>query len=100
MLQRQHKFNGKMWSHFSVYALWDYFQKDDTKAVEALFDHVYRHDANLKSHLARNKRIETSDNVFIPKELFIAFIDRISRVSTKIVDPELTGRGASLSNNA
>ena len=66
----------------------DYFQKVDTKAVEALFDHVYRHDSHLKSHLAKNKRIETCDNVCIPKELFVAFIDRISRVSTIIIDPE------------
>lgn len=87
MLQLQHRLNGRMWSHFSVYELWDHFQKDDAKAVDALFNHVYRRDSHLRTHLVRNRRIETSDNVFIPKVLFVDFIDRISRASTKVVVP-------------
>ena len=87
MLRSQHTLNGSMWSHFSVYELWDHFQKDDAAAVEALFEHVYRDDSHLKTHLARNKRIETRDNTFIPKELFVAFIDRLSRASTKVIQP-------------
>jgi hypothetical protein len=94
MLLQQQKLNGRMWSHFSVYELWDYFQKDDTKAVETLFEHVYRHDSHLKTHLAKNRRVETSDNVFIPKVLFVAFVNHISRVSTKIFDSEVASRGA------
>jgi len=93
MLWQQHKLNGRMWSHFSVYELWDHFQKDDTRAVETLFDHVYRHDSHLKSHLAKNKRVETRDNVFIPKELFVAFVERISRSSTEMIDSRPAGRG-------
>jgi len=87
MLQQHYKLNARMWSHFSVYELWDYFQKDDAAAVKALFEHIYRHDSQLKTHLTRNKRIETRDNAFIPKELFVAFIDGLSRTSTKVIQP-------------
>lgn len=83
MLWQQHSINGAIWSHFSVYELWDHFRKEDASVVEDLFNHVYRHDSHLKSHLARNKRTETRDNDFIPKEVFVAFIERISGASTK-----------------
>jgi len=94
MLWQQHKLNGRMWSHFSVYELWDHFQKGDTRAVEALFDQVYRHDSHLKAYLTRNKRVETRDNVFIPKKLFVAFIDRLSRADTELVESRPASQSA------
>jgi hypothetical protein len=35
----------KLWSHFSVYEVWDNITKEQVEELEGLFRHLYRHDA-------------------------------------------------------
>lgn len=96
LLKEQQRLNGRMWSHFSVYELWDYIQEKDDRAVEMLFNQIYRRDTQYRQHLTRNKK-HTADNLFVPKQLFKSFVDRISRASTQIVDNGNRNRATDIS---
>jgi hypothetical protein len=86
LLKEQERLNGRMWSHFSVYELWDYIQKDDQRAVDMLFKQIYRRDALYRREMTRSSLEKCQNNLFVPKQLFTSFIERISRTSTQIVD--------------
>jgi hypothetical protein len=40
---RRHKAN--LWSHFSVFEVWDNITRDQVQELEGMFRHIYRHDA-------------------------------------------------------
>jgi len=46
---RRHKIKGELWTHFSVFEVWDNIREDEIAELEGLFRHFYRHDsrANL-----------------------------------------------------
>jgi len=40
------KTKSKLWTHFSVYEVWDNITKEQVEELEGLFRHIYRRDAN------------------------------------------------------
>ena|SRR2546429_869808 len=42
MTHRRRK--GSLWTHFSVFEVWDNIRDDEVKKLEGLFRHIYRHD--------------------------------------------------------
>lgn len=65
------------WTHCSAYELWDGIGQDDNREVDALFLHIYRHDASMKHHASKSLRCETQDNSHLPRELFRYFVSRL-----------------------
>ena len=92
LLEQQYRINGRQWSHFSVYELREAFRYDDDPAVDALFRHVYRDDSHMKSRLTGSGRDATRDNPFVPRQLFLSFINRITRTAAKFTDTRITPR--------
>jgi hypothetical protein len=45
-LQSHRKNKSKLWTHFSVYEVWDNISKRQVEELEGLFRHIYRFDAN------------------------------------------------------
>src|SRR5687768_17341608 len=52
---RQHrKKKAELWSHFSVYEVWENIRDDEIRELEGLFRHIYRTDASAnRLNLAR-----------------------------------------------
>jgi hypothetical protein len=42
---KRSKKKGKLWSHFSVYEVWDNITEEEIAELEGLFRHIYRRDA-------------------------------------------------------
>jgi hypothetical protein len=40
---------GKLWSHFSVFEVWDNIREEEVKELEGLFRHIYRKDTKANS---------------------------------------------------
>ena len=38
------KSKGDLWTHFSVYQVWDNIREEEVKELEGLFRHIYRYD--------------------------------------------------------
>lgn len=44
-LQLHRRRKGDLWTHFSLFAVWDNIRDEEISELEGLFRHVYRHDA-------------------------------------------------------
>lgn len=86
ILSEQQQLNGRMWSHFSVYELWDHLQKNDDYAVNELFRQIYRRDSHSRSSVTMDKKKYTGNDLFVPKQLFFTFIESISKPEMQIKD--------------
>jgi hypothetical protein len=45
-LKAHRKTKAKLWTHFSVFEVWDNITKEQVEELEGLFRHLYRHDPN------------------------------------------------------
>jgi hypothetical protein len=48
-LQNHKKSKSKLWTHFSVYEVWDNISKEQVEELEGLFRHIYRKDSAANS---------------------------------------------------
>jgi len=56
MTHRRRK--GSLWTHFSVFEVWDNIRDDEVKELEGLFRHIYRHDGRAsKLNLQRGFKL-------------------------------------------
>ena len=44
-LSSHNKRKGNLWSHFSVYEVWDNIREDEIEELEGLFRHLFRYDS-------------------------------------------------------
>jgi len=85
MLNEQYRLNGRIWSHFSLFEFWGPIEQGDGPIVDLLFDQIYCRDKHYKAYSSKKRNSGTYDNIFVPKQLFTSFIEKISKVSTNIV---------------
>ena len=51
----------ELWSHFSVYEVWDNVRDDEIRELEGLFRHIYRHDSRASAlNVQRGFKLLTS----------------------------------------
>jgi hypothetical protein len=63
---RRSKRKGKLWSHFSVFEVWDNIRNDEIVELEGLFRSIYRKDPaasalNLQRGFKKAKRVRQND---------------------------------------
>lgn len=44
-LRKHRLYKEGLWTHFSVYEVWDNIRDDEIKELEGLFRHIYKHDS-------------------------------------------------------
>jgi len=44
-LTRHSKKKSGLWTHFSIFKVWDNIRNDEIKELEGLFRHLYKHDS-------------------------------------------------------
>jgi hypothetical protein len=60
------KRKGKLWTHFSVYEVWENIRNEEVAELEGLFRHIYRKDSrasalNLQRGFKQIKRVRTNN---------------------------------------
>lgn len=55
---------GKLWTHFSIFEVWENVREEDVKELEGLFRHIYRKDtrANLLNRQRSFKKLKKVRN--------------------------------------
>jgi len=48
-LKSHKKQKGNLWSHFSVYEVWDNVREEEVEELEGLFRHLFRYDTNANN---------------------------------------------------
>jgi adenosyl cobinamide kinase/adenosyl cobinamide phosphate guanylyltransferase len=48
-LSKHRKRKRDLWSHFSVYEVWDNIKEDEVEELEGLFRHLFKHDSKANS---------------------------------------------------
>jgi hypothetical protein len=48
-LSKHRKRKQDLWSHFSVYEVWDNVREDEVEELEGLFRHLFKHDSKANS---------------------------------------------------
>ena len=48
-LSKHRKRKRDLWSHFSVYEVWDNVREDEVEELEGLFRHLFKHDSKANS---------------------------------------------------
>lgn len=62
----RHNKNKDLWSHFSIYEVWDNIRTEEIAELEGLFRHIYRKDAqanrlNVQKGFKKLKRVNEND---------------------------------------
>ncbi len=65
-LKSHRKSKGNLWTHFSVFEVWDNIRDDEIVELEGLFRHFYRRDAranslNVQRGFRKAKKVRQND---------------------------------------
>ena len=66
MSHARSKRKGKLWTHFSVFAVWDNIRDEEIRELEGLFRYIYRKDSaanslNIQRGFKRARRIRDNN---------------------------------------